>query len=173
MKNAIRIGAVFTVMTGLLFLIGCGPTRKEYAINEALLVDQTRMLEDQLYRSYFEVQRLRDENAHLRERLGEPCENAAGKEPVPFQQTRAESKKKEREPAPNLPFQVPNQNPSVTPPGETSELPQLPETGALDFDLPVSQNAYAGAPRRVAQRTAPRNQRMPAKQNYRVGGSLR
>lgn len=48
---------------------GCGPTRKEYAINEALLVDQTRVLENQLYRAHFQIQRLEEENKQLRSRL--------------------------------------------------------------------------------------------------------
>lgn len=48
---------------------GCGPTRKEYAINEALLIDQTRTLEDQLYCAHFQIQRLETENQLLREKL--------------------------------------------------------------------------------------------------------
>ncbi len=77
----------------LPFLTGCGPTRKEYAINEALLIDQTRVLEDQLYRAYFQVQQLEYENARLRERLAAHGEEVERKEstspqasPVPFDQ---------------------------------------------------------------------------------------
>ncbi|MBO7678256.1 MAG: hypothetical protein J6S75_01160 [Thermoguttaceae bacterium] len=53
----------------LLTAAGCGPTRKEYAINEALLIDQTRILENQLYSAQFRIQQLERENERLRRQL--------------------------------------------------------------------------------------------------------
>ena len=53
----------------LLTAAGCGPTRKEYAINEALLIDQTRILENQLYSAQFRIQQLERENERLRQQL--------------------------------------------------------------------------------------------------------
>ena len=62
--------AFVSLAVGLVVLTaGCGPTKKEYAINEALLIDQTRMLENQLYRAHFQVQRLEQENKRLRAQL--------------------------------------------------------------------------------------------------------
>lgn len=81
MKHCISICAVLFLVA---FLAGCGPTRKEYAINEALLIDQTRMLEDQLYRAHFQIQTLQDENNLLREKLGGKQKDADQKSPVPF-----------------------------------------------------------------------------------------
>jgi len=53
----------------LVFAVGCGPTRKEYAINEAMLIDQTRILENQLYSAQFRIQQLERENERLRRQL--------------------------------------------------------------------------------------------------------
>lgn len=64
-----------TVSTSVMLLLllltaaGCGPTRKEYAINEALLIDQTRILENQLYSAQFRIQQLERENERLRQQL--------------------------------------------------------------------------------------------------------
>lgn len=60
---------LITAAVLLAMIVGCGPTRKEYAINEALLIDQTRVLENQLYRAHFQIQRLEEENKQLRTRL--------------------------------------------------------------------------------------------------------
>ena len=74
-RKDVRRNVSFPALCTLLFVFaaslaaGCGPTKKEYAINEALLVDQTRMLENQLYRAHFQVQRLEQENKRLRAQL--------------------------------------------------------------------------------------------------------
>lgn len=74
MKRTVRFSVsmfsrpIFAALV-LTILAGCGPSRKEYAINEALLVDQTRVLENQLYRAHFQIQRLEGENKQLRARL--------------------------------------------------------------------------------------------------------
>ena len=144
---------IFPACTAFLFLIlmvGCGPTRKEYAINEALLIDQTRMLEDQLYRAHFEIQNLQDENARLRRRLGEPEKAKAS--PVPFEQK--PSKPAEEQGKGGLP-------------NGTVESPEYPQPGidGFNFDQPSTQFPPAqpstqyppGANRyRVAQRGAVR-----------------
>ena len=132
---------IFLACTAFFFLtlmVGCGPTRKEYAINEALLIDQTRMLEDQLYRAHFEIQNLQDENARLRRRLGEP--EKAKESPVPFAQ-------KKSEPAPQ-------QNPTLSPNGnaEQPEVP-MPMIDGSFYQPPTTRSPMPGASRyRVAQR---------------------
>lgn len=77
------VGAVL-----FLAVVGCGPTRKEYAINEALLIDQTRMLENQLYRAHFQIQRLEGENKRLRARLEAKGEKVEP-ETAPFEESEA------------------------------------------------------------------------------------
>ncbi len=135
----------------LVFAVGCGPTRKEYAINEALLIDQTRMLEDQLYRAHFEIQHLQDENAALRRRLGEPEKTETG--PVPFDQKSA---------AP-----APEQNPALFPTGQ-AQRPEDP-TPVIDGSRyqpstqypPQSASRYRVAQRGAARQTAPRQGAAP------------
>lgn len=133
---------VCTVMFGLLLLSGCGPTRKEYAINEALLIDQTRMLEDRLYRAHFEIQHLQDENAGLRRRLGEPERKPEAGSPVPFDQRARED------------FQLPSgaQHHAAFPSGGPP-LPGVDEP----YGRPMPQYPHpGGAPQRVARQTDPR-----------------
>ena len=135
---------IFPACTAFLFLIlmvGCGPTRKEYAINEALLIDQTRMHEDQLYRAHFEIQNLQDENARLRRRLGEP--EKAKESPVPFAQK--PSKPAEEQGKGGLP------NGAV----ESPEYPQ-PGIDGFNFDQPSTQYPPGANRYRVAQRGAVR-----------------
>ena len=132
---------IFPACTAFLFLIlliGCGPTRKEYAINEALLIDQTRMLEDQLYRAHFEIQHLQDENASLRRRLGEPEKTETS--PVPFDRKNAE------------PASPPNQ--SLFPTGEAPQPDDpLPAIDGSYYQPPTTRSPMPGASRyRVAQR---------------------
>ncbi len=132
---------IFPACTAFLFLIlliGCGPTRKEYAINEALLIDQTRMLEDQLYRAHFEIQHLQDENASLRRRLGEP--EKAETSPVPFDQKNSE------------PASPPNQ--SLFPTGQAPQPDDpLPAIDGSYYQPPTTRSPMPGASRyRVAQR---------------------
>ena len=149
----------FPVLFSLILFSGCGPTRKEYAINEALLIDQTRMLEDQLYRSHFEIQHLLDENARLKEKLGETDDSESADSPVPFQNTETPKTKPDRQ-RPYYPPIDPNALPQgVEPPPEQIE------------EIPVSGYPY---PLRNPQRVAQRNSSVPAqnfssKQNYRVG----
>lgn len=64
----------------VLSVVGCGPTRKEYAINEALLIDQTRVLENQLYSAQFRIQQLERENRKLRAQLEEKQSPLTAKE---------------------------------------------------------------------------------------------
>ena len=135
----------------LAFAAGCGPTRKEYAINEALLIDQTRMLEDQLYRAHFEIQHLQDENASLRRRLGEPEKTETG--PVPFDQKSASP--------------APEQNPTLFPTGQA----QRPEDPMPVIDggyyppstqyPPPSASRYRVAQRGTVNRTVPRQGAKP------------
>ncbi len=49
--------------------IGCGPSKKQYAINEALLMDQTRLLENEVYQTRFALQQTMRENEILRKEL--------------------------------------------------------------------------------------------------------
>jgi len=78
MKNSVSVRAAWSVCLAVLVLTaaGCGPTRKEYAINEALLIDQTRILENQLYSAHFQIQKLEQENKQLRARLEAKGEKA-------------------------------------------------------------------------------------------------
>ena len=59
-------GFLVALLPLVLLCCGCGPSKKQYAINEALLIDQTRILEDEIYRMRFEVQQLKTENDRLR-----------------------------------------------------------------------------------------------------------
>ena len=92
-RRIVCLGAFGLLAAGFFAVVGCGPTRKEYAINEALLIDQTRALEDRLYRAHFQIQRLERENKELRERLeakGEKVESdKSQKSAVPFDETGA------------------------------------------------------------------------------------
>lgn len=167
MKRSLSICPLFFVFA---FLIGCGPTRKEYAINEALLIDQTRMLEDQLYRAHFEIQALQDENCILRERLGTPQkkpEQTASA--VPFDGSLNASRPESQEgyadpgqnafPAGELTFGA---NPPVMAPNGMYR--QAPARYAQSPPNPQAPSRY-----RVAQQPAP--QRAPRRQNYRAQGS--
>ncbi|MDO5565953.1 MAG: hypothetical protein Q4G59_04790 [Planctomycetia bacterium] len=58
------------VVVSLLVLSGCGTSRRQYAINEALLIDQTRLLENEIYKTRYQLQKVMDENARLKEELG-------------------------------------------------------------------------------------------------------
>ncbi|MDO5580689.1 MAG: hypothetical protein Q4G69_06110 [Planctomycetia bacterium] len=52
------------------FSTGCGPSRRQYAINEALLIDQTRLLENEVYRTRYQLDKALEENEQLRSELG-------------------------------------------------------------------------------------------------------
>ncbi|MDD3586987.1 MAG: hypothetical protein PHQ75_07365 [Thermoguttaceae bacterium] len=58
------------VVVSLLGLSGCGTSKRQYAINEALLIDQTRLLENEIYKTRYQMQKVLDENARLKEELG-------------------------------------------------------------------------------------------------------
>lgn len=137
-RAAVSIG-VFGAVVLTVLAVGCGPTRKEYAINEALLVDQTRTLEDQLYRAHFQIQRLESENGHLRERLA-----AKGEDVDPESASPASSA---------VPFE-PNARPNTgqAVPFQTPSRADSHPDANLNLELPITQNRpSAGVPVRMAQ----------------------
>ncbi|MDO5554714.1 MAG: hypothetical protein Q4G68_13225 [Planctomycetia bacterium] len=70
--TTVRGGMVVALLLPALISMfaGCGPSRKQYAINEALLIDQTRILENEVYRTRYQLQKCLDENERLRQELG-------------------------------------------------------------------------------------------------------
>ncbi len=84
MKKCFVLSVFLTLSLGLFALVGCGPTRKEYAINEALLMDQTRVLEDQLYRAHYQIQTLERENEDLRAQVERLKKTPSEKELFPM-----------------------------------------------------------------------------------------
>lgn len=77
MKNCFAIierKLPFTLILLILTVLGtsgCGPTKKQYAINEALLIDQTRILENEIYKTRFALQQTLRENEILRNELAD------------------------------------------------------------------------------------------------------
>ncbi len=65
-KSAFLAGVV--VVATALCVVGC-TSRKQYAINEAILISERRQLEDEIYRSKFELRDALRENQRLREQL--------------------------------------------------------------------------------------------------------
>ena len=65
-KSAFLVGVV--VVATALCVAGC-TSRKQYAINEAILISERRQLEDEIYRSKFELRDALRENQRLREQL--------------------------------------------------------------------------------------------------------
>lgn len=65
-KSAFLVGMV--VCMAALCAVGC-TSRKQYAINEAILISERRQLEDEIYRSKFELRDALRENQRLREQL--------------------------------------------------------------------------------------------------------
>lgn len=61
-------GALIVALAGLA-CVGC-VGRKQYAINEAILVSERRQLEDEIYRLQFELRDALEENERLRRELG-------------------------------------------------------------------------------------------------------
>ena len=61
-------GALVVVLAGLS-CVGC-VGRKQYAINEAILISERRQLEDEIYRLQFELRDALEENERLRQELG-------------------------------------------------------------------------------------------------------
>ena len=76
-------GALIVALAGLA-CVGC-VGRKQYAINEAILISERRQLEDEIYRLQFELRDALEENERLRQELGgDEAENAN----VPTSRTR-------------------------------------------------------------------------------------
>ena len=67
-KTAVFVGLVATLAT--LAALGC-TSRKQYAINEAILISERRQLEDEIYRTKFELRDALKENESLRKQLEE------------------------------------------------------------------------------------------------------
>lgn len=67
-------GALIVALAGLA-CVGC-VGRKQYAINEAILISERRQLEDEIYRLQFELRDALEENERLRQELGGEAENA-------------------------------------------------------------------------------------------------
>lgn len=149
MKHCISICALLFLAA---LLAGCGPTRKEYAINEALLIDQTRMLEDQLYRAHFQIQTLQDENSILREKLGEKPKDEGKKSPVPF------------EGAANLPR--PEQQSGYADPGQSAYPADDLMFGANQPAAPIPPAGAAPYPMQYTQQPVPYGQPVPTR--YRL-----
>lgn len=167
MKQSLSICPLFFVFA---FLIGCGPTRKEYAINEALLIDQTRMLEDQLYRAHFEIQALQDENCILREQLCKsPKKSEQAMSAVPIDGSlnvpRPETQEGYADPGQNA-FPADELTFGANAPAQAPNgmYRQAPARYAQSPPNPQAPSRY-----RVAQQPAP--QRALRKQNYRAQGS--
>ena len=76
-------GALIVALAGLA-CVGC-VGRKQYAINEAILISERRQLEDEIYRLQFELRDALEENERMRQELGgDEAENAN----VPTSRTR-------------------------------------------------------------------------------------
>lgn len=64
------LGSLLLLILIPFFFTGCGPSRRQYAINEALLIDQTRLLENEVYRARYQLEKALEENEQLRSELG-------------------------------------------------------------------------------------------------------
>lgn len=106
-KHVSAAGLILVV--SCLVVTGCGPSKKQYAINEALLIDQTRLLENEVYKTRYQLQKVMDENARLKEDLG--ITEASGKNSLGFP---AEKKRPVRNEAGQgtVPFDPPMVNPN-------------------------------------------------------------
>lgn len=67
-RDAKRALVALVVVSALLPTSAC-VSRKQYAINEAILIGERRQLEDEIYRVQFELRDALEENERLRERL--------------------------------------------------------------------------------------------------------
>ena len=74
-------GALIVALAGLS-CVGC-VGRKQYAINEAILISERRQLEDEIYRLQFELRDALEENERLRQGVG----GDAGAQPAPRAKT--------------------------------------------------------------------------------------
>lgn len=67
--NRSRLRVALVVALAGLSCVGC-VGRKQYAINEAILISERRQLEDEIYRLQFELRDALEENERLRQELG-------------------------------------------------------------------------------------------------------
>jgi hypothetical protein len=67
--NRSRLRGALVVALAGLSCVGC-VGRKQYAINEAILISERRQLEDEIYRLQFELRDALEENERLRQELG-------------------------------------------------------------------------------------------------------
>ncbi|MBQ9128375.1 MAG: hypothetical protein IJY15_11525 [Thermoguttaceae bacterium] len=68
-SKRLRWQGALSVALAALCVVGC-VGRKQYAINEAILVSERRQLEDEIYRLQFELRDALEENERLRQELG-------------------------------------------------------------------------------------------------------
>ncbi len=68
-SKRLRRRAALSVALAALCVVGC-VGRKQYAINEAILISERRQLEDEIYRLQFELRDALEENERLRQELG-------------------------------------------------------------------------------------------------------
>ena len=63
-----RLTPIALIVATLVPAVGC-TSRKQYAINEEILINERRMLEDEIYRVQFELRDALEENERLRAKL--------------------------------------------------------------------------------------------------------
>ena len=68
-SKRLRWQGALSVALAALCVVGC-VGRKQYAINEAILISERRQLEDEIYRLQFELRDALEENERLRRELG-------------------------------------------------------------------------------------------------------
>ncbi|MBR5244325.1 MAG: hypothetical protein IKW13_08820 [Thermoguttaceae bacterium] len=68
-SRRLRWRAALSVALAALCVVGC-VGRKQYAINEAILISERRQLEDEIYRLQFELRDALEENERLRQEAG-------------------------------------------------------------------------------------------------------
>lgn len=97
-NNQTKKEKIFLFPTGRMFIVavmifgtivGCTPSKKQYQINEALLIDQTRVLENEVYRTRFLLKKCLEENERLRQELGGSNEPSESQQNVPIKRNSA------------------------------------------------------------------------------------
>ena len=135
----------------LLTAAGCGPTRKEYAINEALLIDQTRILENQLYSAQFRIQQLERENEQLRRQLEGKEEPLSAKKRTASRSDTARTVPIAPQPLDEVPARevaqrgAPAAAPAAMAPARVRRAPQAPNRLQEDVPPEEFQQYQAGA----------------------------
>ncbi|MBQ9799554.1 MAG: hypothetical protein IJO40_06395 [Thermoguttaceae bacterium] len=84
-SKRLRRQVALSVALAALCVVGC-VGRKQYAINEAILISERRQLEDEIYRLQFELRDALEENERLRQELGGDAATGANS---PASRTRA------------------------------------------------------------------------------------